>query len=635
MPIISEIGRKHPTVRALVWSIFTVLSVGALTMVYPFMLMLSGSTKSAVDIRDFDAVPRFLFSDLVLYRKHVEALFNESVDAMRVAYDSDDRSFEFLEPPAEANAALLRAWEQFLGTADLPHYAYTCGYVNAPISRTIPQLLRAFKHQVADEHGDDIDEVNQALGTEFVGWNAFFVLPEDYLLRRNKPGTSPFARAFRAFKEAQPEGYRVGFSVTGFYKAMFLKTQYTREIREYNRAHDTAYESYDAVRLPRTFPQEGTAKEREDWETFVRSTLNLLWIRADPGAQAPYRAFLQAKYGDIATLNRNYGAAYARFTDVPLIEEPPDQGISLSDWGAFIQGWKDPDTDELHILPVDMLRIHCVDFIFRDFLFAQHGDLAAVNRALRTDYQSDAEIALPQKQAHYAAFLQDRARLRRSFVGRNYRTVLDYMVFHGRGIFNTVVYCTLAVLFALLVNPLAAYAMSRYRMPSTYKILLFLMLTMAFPPMVTQIPVFLMLRNLRLLNTFAALILPGLANGYAIFLLKGFFDSLPRELYESAELDGANEWMMFWRITMSLSKPILSVIALAAFTRAYSNFMFALLICQDEKMWTLMVWLYQLQMRSGQGVVYASLIIAGIPTLIIFIFCQNIIMRGIVVPVEK
>ena len=86
---------------------------------------------------------------------------------------------------------------------------------------------------------------------------------------------------------------------------------------------------------------------------------------------------------------------------------------------------------------------------------------------------------------------------------------------------------------------------------------------------------------------------------------------------------------------MSLSKPILAVIALNAFTAAYSNFMMALLICQDEKMWTLMPWLYQLQQRSGEGVVYSSLIIAAVPTLLIFLFCQNIIMRGIVVPVEK
>jgi multiple sugar transport system permease protein len=144
-----------------------------------------------------------------------------------------------------------------------------------------------------------------------------------------------------------------------------------------------------------------------------------------------------------------------------------------------------------------------------------------------------------------------------------------------------------------------------------------------------------MMRDLNLLNTFAALLLPGLAHGYSIFLLKGFFDALPRDLYESAQMDGAGEWTMFWHITMSLSKPILAVVALQAFTIAYSNFMFALLICQDEAMWTMMVWLYQLQMRSGPGVVYASLLIAAIPTLLIFIFCQNIILRGIVVPVEK
>ena len=161
------------------------------------------------------------------------------------------------------------------------------------------------------------------------------------------------------------------------------------------------------------------------------------------------------------------------------------------------------------------------------------------------------------------------------------------------------------------------------------------MLTMAFPPMVAQIPQFLMLRELHLLNTFAALVLPGAAYGYAIFLLKGFFDSLPQELYESAALDGAGEIRIFWQITMSLSKPILAVIALQAFTMAYSNFMLALLICQDEKMWTLMVWLYQLQQKSGPGVVYASLLIAAIPILLVFILCQNVIMRGIVVPVEK
>jgi multiple sugar transport system permease protein len=144
-----------------------------------------------------------------------------------------------------------------------------------------------------------------------------------------------------------------------------------------------------------------------------------------------------------------------------------------------------------------------------------------------------------------------------------------------------------------------------------------------------------MLREFGLLNTFGALVLPSLANGYSIFLLKGFFDSQPRELYESAALDGAGEVRIFWQITMALSKPILAVIALNAFTMAYSNFMMALLICQDQQMWTLMVWMYQLQQFSGTGVVFASLLIAAIPTFLVFALCQKVIMRGIVVPVEK
>jgi multiple sugar transport system permease protein len=245
------------------------------------------------------------------------------------------------------------------------------------------------------------------------------------------------------------------------------------------------------------------------------------------------------------------------------------------------------------------------------------------------------DILPPQRDIVAADFEKNKSILRQEFIKRNYVHVLDYIVLHGRAVTNTVVYCVLAILAALTVNPLAAYALSRYKPPSAYKVLLFLMLTMAFPPMVTQIPNFLMLRELGLLNTFAALILPGMANGYSIFLLKGFFDSLPQELYESAELDGAGEFRIFWQITMSLSKPILAVVALQSFTIAYSNFMMALLICQDEKMWTLMPWLYKLQQSSGQGVIFASLIISALPTFVVFVLCQNVIMRGIVVPVEK
>ena len=141
--------------------------------------------------------------------------------------------------------------------------------------------------------------------------------------------------------------------------------------------------------------------------------------------------------------------------------------------------------------------------------------------------------------------------------------------------------------------------------------------------------------SISLMNTFWALVLPGLANGYGIFLLKGFFDSLPPELYEAGLIDGASELRMFWRITLPMSKPILAVIALGAFSGAYGAFMHAFLICQDHRMWTLMVFLYEFQQMHTIPLVMASLVVAAIPTLLVFVFCQNVILRGIVIPTFK
>jgi multiple sugar transport system permease protein len=401
------------------------------------------------------------------------------------------------------------------------------------------------------------------------------------------------------------------------------------------KPHGTHYTSYDQVYLSRTFPDDATPLEQKDWLNFTRSTVNLLWLTADESARPLYTRYLMTKYETINALNKVYETNYTDFQTVPMGGLPYTTPQRLVDWQGMVEGWIDSKTGRKFMLPDSALTYDCVDFHYADYLLKQYGSLNQVNTVFGTSYVNVLEIFPPQKQWHDRMFREIKGKLHWEFLVRNYITVFNYIVLHGRGVFNTVVYCFLAILSALIVNPMAAYAMSRYKMPSTYKILLFLMLTMAFPPMVTQIPNFLVLREQGLLNTFAALILLSLANGYSIFLLKVLFDSLPKELYESASLDGAGEWVMFWQITMNLSKPILAVIAINAFNHAYANFMFALLTCQNEMMWTLMVWLYPLQAKSSQGVVFASLLIAAVPTFLVFLFAQNIIMRGIVVPVEK
>ena len=638
MPIISAIGRRSLRVRALIGTIYVLLIIGATTMVYPFLLMLAGSTKSSVDSPSAEIIPSFMRSETGLYRKYVEALFNEHQQVASNAYQMTIASFRRLEPPTRPNAALVDAWKEFLQTNELPTYTYTIGYVEAPVTRGVqPSHLRAFKAEMVERYDNDVEAMNQGMGTNFISWNAFAWRREEYQQRRNRVVDQPYNRAFDEFKARQPLEDRYYFSVEGFFRNQYLKSQYTADIEAYNREHDTHYQSWDQVHLDRRLPTGPgrTEREREDWLEFTRSIVSLLWLRADAGAAPTYREYLLAKYGDLEALNEKYGTEYRSLAAVPFPRACPLGGIPSSDWETFLQGWRDPATGIEHILPAEYLAVHSVDFLFRDHLQERFGSVERANAALSLQASGWIEVLPPQRDWHYLAFLEKKADLRWEFAVRNFITVIDYVALHGRGIYNTVVYCTLAVLAALIINPLAAYALSRYKPPSAYKILLFLMMTMAFPPMVTQIPAFLMLREFNMLNSFWALILPGLANGYSIFLLKGFFDSLPQELYESAQIDGAGEFRIFWQITMSLSKPILAVIALNAFNAAYSNFIMALLICQDENMWTLMPWLYQLQQRSGEGVVYASLIVAALPTFVIFVFAQNVIMRGIVVPVEK
>jgi len=115
-------------VRALHAGIYAVLLLGAATMVYPFLVMLSGSTKSAVDIKHNDLFPAFLHDDGVLYRKYVEGLFNESIDALNITYYSDYPAFDDVVPPRQVNERRVALWNRFLAEARLPAYAVAGGY---------------------------------------------------------------------------------------------------------------------------------------------------------------------------------------------------------------------------------------------------------------------------------------------------------------------------------------------------------------------------------------------------------------------------------------------------------------------------------------------------------------------------
>ena len=274
---------------------------------------------------------------------------------------------------------------------------------------------------------------------------------------------------------------------------------------------------------------------------------------------------------------------------------------------------------------------------YQDFLLKRYGTVGSVNAAYGWKLARIEEAKPPFDKAYAVTYFNHQTAFAWAPFLSNYQTIANFLLDQGNAIPVTLWLIVLSIFMTLTINPLAGYALSRFNLKGKDKIILFCLATSAFPAMVSAIPGYLLMRDLGLLNTFFALVLPGAANGMAIFVLKGFFDSLPQELFEAATIDGAKEWQIFYFVSLPMVKPILAINALNAFIGAYSGWEWALIICQKKSMWTISVWLYQANQYwlSTPWITTAGFVIASIPILVVFLFCQNVIMKGIVVPSMK
>ena len=606
MPIILKVERSSIKSILLYTILYLFLTIGALTMVYPFVLMVTGSFSSNIDKNEFRLMPSFLIDTEALYRKHIESKYNENLQEYLTINQSEVLNFSSITSPPAYENSLIIDWIKFNQTDELPTGWYLTALGPTQDGKIIQENERKFRLFIMNSCAKNLDLFREKFGDSIENWFFLKFHPERLTDRKYQLSQLPLMKAFYDFKQQLPLEDRLYVSCDGAYQ------NYINLISQ-NKQSTQLSQSYDGS---------------DSWEQFVRTALHPQFIDVTNGAYTHWANFLTEHYeGSISALNEVYMTSYKSFVDVPFPDDKLRSSAFLRDYMLFIA-----NSD---YLDVNYLVLDSPEFRWRKFLQKKYGTIDKASISHGRNYSSFDTIKMPQQEFDWQYVQDNKFKLIKRYLIRNYQIVFDYIVLYGRGFYNTLIYCAFSIFLSMLINPLAAYALSRYNLPNQYKILLFLIATMAFPAVVTMIPNFLLLRDLGLLNTFAALLLPGMANGYAIFLLKGFFDSLPRELYEAAELDGASEWTKFWLITMNLSKPILAVIALGAFNAAYSNFMYAFILCQDRDMWTLMVWLYQLQQFSGQGVVFASLIIAAIPTLLVFICFQNVILRGIVVPTEK
>jgi multiple sugar transport system permease protein len=408
-----------------------------------------------------------------------------------------------------------------------------------------------------------------------------------------------------------------------------LKPGASFSVADYNRLAGTQYASLAETPFP--LPPDAPETIAAHWRKFVeeRYPLRLTEVRATPALEEKYREFLRERLRTIESANKLLETKARDWTEFRLSAGPPSGPGSANLrglWAGFVKG-----------LPVQDRVLGGSEASYQRFLLKKYQDVDAINIAYGWKLARIEEAAPPFDVAYAVTFLKHEAAFVYEPVLENYAAVWKFLTETGNALFVTLALIGLTIFFTLTVNPIAAYALSRFNMRGQDKIILYMLATTAFPAMVSAIPAYLLMRDLGLLNTMLALVLPGAANGMAIFILKGFFDSLPQELFEAAVIDGATEWQIFRIVAMPLIKPILAINALTAFILAYNGWEWALIICQDRSMWTVAVWLYQANewWAYTPWITTAGFVLASIPTLLVFIFCQKVILRGIIIPSMK
>jgi len=652
VPLIAQVGRKRPGVIARFVLIYALLGAGAVTMVYPFLIMVNSTLCNRFDYYDFGLMPRYLWNRELqlkkyLFEKHAPEDFAMLVANYRAEWNSiqdlkrEDLLLERRYPLAaewdsrrEVHARRLADWHAFVKTQDAAELSL---YFFSDLAERYPRFLRErYEAEVRRRPGGPPSGrsalaaearrlAETRYGESLPAFEQISLVPENFFGLPNwAPTAHPKYRDWVDFKRTLPPRY---FNVV---RGNWL---WQREVMRLYGSLAAANEVWGTDfkclgRLPIPLQRPARPAMARDWEQFVNYRVPRRLIGFDAARfQTAWRRYLAEKYVTAERFNRKHAAGFAALEDIPLSGVLPADERVRPVWSDF----------QARVVPADEKSIRCVEREYPAFLLHRYGSLAELNRAYDAAHTDAADIEPPYALADFADFQEHRQALLLDFLSANYRRVFGFLIVKGRALWNTFILVGLAVLSSLTVNPLAAYALSRFRLRKAHYILIFMLATMAFPAEVTMIPSFLVLRDLGLLNTFASLILPTLANGYSVFLLKGFFDSLPRELYEAATIDGASELTVFRRIVMPLSKPILAVIALNAFVAAYGGFMWAFLVCQDERMWTIMVFLFQFQWQHANEpwLAMTALFIAAVPTLLVFTFCQRIIMRGIVIPAMK
>lgn len=198
---------------------------------------------------------------------------------------------------------------------------------------------------------------------------------------------------------------------------------------------------------------------------------------------------------------------------------------------------------------------------------------------------------------------------------------------------NSIIVSVIATAASVLVSSMMAYAFARFRFPGRELIFRILLLGLIVPAMMLIIPQFILAKHFGVLDSLLGLIIFYTAGTLALntFLLRGFFESIPWELDQAMQVDGANAWTRYWRLALPLAKPALATATIFTFLSCWDEFAWALTIINTPEHLTLPVaiQLFQGQNATQWGLVFAASLIAVIPVIIVFLVFQRYFVQGL------
>ncbi len=184
---------------------------------------------------------------------------------------------------------------------------------------------------------------------------------------------------------------------------------------------------------------------------------------------------------------------------------------------------------------------------------------------------------------------------------------------------------------SLLVNTMAGYAFAKLKFKGRERIFQLLLAALVIPAQVAMLPLFLMMKQLHLVNSYGGVIVPALATVFGIFLVRQYARSIPDELLEAARIDGAGELRIFFQIVLPMLKPVLVTLSIFTFMAAWNDFMWPLIVLTDQEHYTLPVALASLSREHIQDVemMMAGAVITVLPVLLLFLLLQRYYIQGL------